>query len=387
MPGLADGGILMPLEDSLPFTRREYDRRRTETLALAAQAGADTVISFGENRSGAAITYLTGWPVTRLAVHRLSASESRMWVQFHNHTPLARRIAVDTEVCDVDDGFLSELLADVTVVATLGSVPSRVATAAAERGVALKSIDAAHAQLRQIKSEEEAQALRLGAQASDIGARALIDACSPGASDWDLLAAARSAYSKAGARDHICYIGITDMADPDRDVPSQFPEGRVLRRGSVVTFELSAAVAPEYPGQILRTVTLGEPTEQYQHLHSVADRARAAVRDAISPGRPSSDLVDASHLIEEAGCTTTDDLFHGLGMGYLEPIGTSTSRVPMHRPSGNLASGMAIVVQPNVTSLDHRAGVQTGEMVLVADTGCEDIHSLEPGIIVRRGGA
>ena len=60
------------------------------------------------------------------------------------------------------------------------------------------------------------------------------------------------------------------MDAPSRDVPSQVPEGHVLTHRSVVTFELSAAVAPEYPGQILRTVFLGEPTDEYLTLHEVA---------------------------------------------------------------------------------------------------------------------
>jgi len=367
------------------FSDVEYTRRRKVTLGLAGEVGCDVVISFGENRSGAAITYLTGWPVSRLAVHRLTPSESRMWVQFHNHVPQARRIAVDTEVCDVDESFADSLLSGLSCAATLGVVPPRITSEAAQRGVTLRAIDGAHAAVRQVKSQEEIAALRLGAAASDAGAEALIDACVPGATDWDLLAAARSAYSRLGARDHICYIGVTDMERPDRDVPSQFPEGRVLNRGSVVTFELSAAVAPEYPGQILRTVTLGHPSDQYQRLHDVADLARVSVRRAMVAGRPASDLVDASLVIEEAGFTTTDDLFHGLGMGYLEPVGTSVSRVPPHRPVGFLETGMAIVVQPNVTSLDHRAGVQTGEMVVVTDAGIEDIHFVEGGLIVKDG--
>jgi Xaa-Pro aminopeptidase len=171
------------------------------------------------------------------------------------------------------------------------------------------------------------------------------------------------------------------MHSPDRDVPSQVPEGRVLARGSVVSFELSASVAAEYPGQVLRTVTLGEPTDEYRQLHEVAMSARDAIRAQIRGGVPARALVDASRCVEDAGFTTTDDLFHGLGMGYLEPIGTSASRVPVHVPDIDLEPGMAIVVQPNVTRRDHRAGVQTGEMVLVTDHGFEDLHRIPAGLV------
>lgn len=365
------------------FTREEFARRRRATLSLAEAVGAEVVLSFGENRSGVHVTYLTGWPVTRVAHHRLSATESTLWIAFHNHVASARRTAVDVDVRDVDHTMIPALLGRDSRIATLGTVPEAVRHRAEESGVVLVPIDAEHARLRMVKSAEEQAALRLGAQASDAGADALIEACRPGATDWDLLAAARDAYTRMGARDHICYICVTDMTDPDRDVPSQAPEGRELREGSVVTFELSASVAPEYPGQILRTVTMGEPTQEYLRMHDTAMSARSAVRSRIRGGASALALVDASACIEEAGYTTTDDLFHGLGMGYLEPIGTSSTRVPIHRPDIELQPGMAIVVQPNVTRADHHAGVQTGEMVIVTEESFEDIHRIPTGLVTR----
>jgi len=373
--------------DSFVFSASEYAQRRSASMAIAEAVGADVLLSFGENRSGLGVTYLTGWPVTRLAVHRLTRDDSRMWIQFHNHLPQATRLAMDTDVRDAAGDFLDDVLSGVGAAATLGAVPAVVSAVVQERGIRLVPVDREHAALRSVKSAEERDALRAGARASDIGARALIQACVPGATDWDLLAAARSAYTRVGARDHICYIAVTDMRDPDRDVPNQSPEGRVLGHGSAITFELSASVAPEYPGQILRTVVIGAPTETYAELHDVADRVRLDMRTHVRAGTPAMTLVGASSVIEEMGLTTTDDLFHGLGMGYLEPIGTSVSRIPRHSPTGVLMDGMAVVIQPNVTTADHRAGVQTGEMVLVTVDGLEDIHDLPPGLVTVEGGA
>jgi Xaa-Pro dipeptidase len=366
------------------FTDDEYARRRQAALALASSVGATRVLAFGAHRSGICVTYLTGWPVTRSAVYLLSDTTSMMWIQFHNHLSAARRTAVATTVVDgCGDMYESILTERREVVATLGSVPPQLVLRAQQLDVHLVPLDSRHAALRCLKSEQELEALALGAAASDIGAEALIDACHAGATDWDLMAAARSAYTRAGARDHICYICVTNMASPDRDVPSQFPEGRVLEVGSVVTFELSAAVAAEYPGQVLRTITLGEPTQEYMVLHDLAEQARNAIRAVIRDGVSAGALVDASACIEAAGMTTTDDLFHGLGMGYLEPIGTSTSRVPAHRPTATLSAGMTLVVQPNVARPDHRAGVQTGEMIVVTREGLRDIHTLPSGLVVK----
>jgi Xaa-Pro dipeptidase len=55
--------------------------------------------------------------------------------------------------------------------------------------------------------------------------------------------------------------------------------------------------------------------------------------------------------------------------------------VPNHNPDVVIQPGMAIVLQPNVTTKDHLAGVQTGEMVIVTNDGYEAIHQVESGLI------
>jgi hypothetical protein len=38
-----------------------------------------------------------------------------------------------------------------------------------------------------------------------------------------------------------------------------------------------------------------------------------------------------------------------------------------------------VVVQPNVVTRDHRAGVQTGEMLLITKSGVERMHDFPRG--------
>jgi Xaa-Pro dipeptidase len=41
---------------------------------------------------------------------------------------------------------------------------------------------------------------------------------------------------------------------------------------------------------------------------------------------------------------------------------------------------MTVVVQPNVVTRDGRAGVQTGELLLVTDQGPRRLHAYPPGL-------
>jgi Xaa-Pro aminopeptidase len=50
-------------------------------------------------------------------------------------------------------------------------------------------------------------------------------------------------------------------------------------------------------------------------------------------------------------------------------------------PEFTFEAGMTVVVQPNVVTRDERAGVQTGELLLVGPDGPERLHSFERGLL------
>ena len=84
-------------------------------------------------------------------------------------------------------------------------------------------------------------------------------------------------------------------------------------------------------------------------------------------------------MIEDAGFTIIDDLLHGYGGGYLPPILGSKSRPAGPIPQEPFKANQTVVIQPNVVTRDHRAGVQTGELVLITTTGIERMHSFPRG--------
>jgi hypothetical protein len=63
----------------------------------------------------------------------------------------------------------------------------------------------------------------------------------------------------------------------------------------------------------------------------------------------------------------------------------SRSRALARVPEFTFAGGMTVVVQPNVVTPDQRAGVQTGELLLVPENGVERLHSFERGLLRAPG--
>jgi Xaa-Pro dipeptidase len=373
------------------FSDAEIAGRRRAIDDLAARHGLDAVIAYGANRFGSAVPWLTGWPVTREAVVVLRPGRRpALFVGFPNHVPNARRLARDADVAGCGERTPETVVTalrdggPVTRIGTIGPVPAPLRAALEGLG-AVVPLDGDYTRLRAIKSDEELAVLRHAAALTDASAAALVAAAVPGVSELELVAAVEGAYAATGGTNHIHYVAVTSMADPDRPAPAQWPTGRRAAPGSVVLFELSTTWGSDYPGQLLRTVTVdAEPTPLYRELHDVADSALAAVSGLLRPGVLPAELLAAADLVPEAGFTTLDDLVHGFGGGYLPPV--LSHRGPaegLHNEP--LQERMTVVVQPNVVTPDLRAGVQTGELFEITADGARSLHSFPRGLL--RGGA
>ena len=234
--------------------------------------------------------------------------------------------------------------------------------------------------LRQVKSPEEIDWLRIGAHFSDLGMAALCDGLQIGISERALGDLVERAYISQGATNVIHYIGTTSMSAPDLGVPRQFPTARRLQQGDVVVAEISAAFW-EHPGQVLRSFALGEPSQLYRDLHAAADRAFDAIAAVLKAGATPAEVIEASRVIEDAGFTIIDDLLHGYGGGYLPPILGCNSRPAGPVPPEPFRAGQTAVIQPNGVTRDGQAGVQTGEMVVITERGIVRLHALPRGFV------
>src|SRR5215469_9580169 len=163
------------------FSPAEMARRRTMIEGLMAAAGVDHLLLYGANRSGNAVQYLTHWPTTTEAACIISPGErDKMFVQYHNHVALARRIASETEVEWGGDFGIATAMAELERrgakrdrVGLIGPIGYRLHAQLTERFGRIADLGAAYMQKRIIKSPEEIEWYRLGAAMSDRGLAAL----------------------------------------------------------------------------------------------------------------------------------------------------------------------------------------------------------------------
>lgn len=378
-------------DDGYPrFSAGEMARREDALAAEMAVAGVDHVVLYGADRSGAAVQWLTQWPVTREAVVLWSPSgpDPLLLVQFANHVDNARRMA---PAFDVRWGGPSSVdrIAEVLRrrgrrarrARRLGVVGPLPAAAEAVLGAVAEPVpmDAAFRRLRLTKSAEELDWVRRGASLTDSAVAALGRRAGAGVSEAQLGAIVEGAYLGEGGTNHIHYFAATPMASPRLRVPAQWPSDRRLDAGDVLTCEVSASWWG-YPGQLLRTFTIeAAPSPLYRDLHEVADAAFDAVASLVAPGTTGAELAAAAGVIGEAGFTTCDDVVHGFVGGYLPPVVPGGGRAARH-DDFILGPGMTVVVQPNVVTRDGTAGVQTGELLVVSQTGHERLHTFPRGM-------
>jgi len=370
------------------FSDAEMARRRTAVEVLLAEAEVDHLVFCGSNRAGSVVQYLTQWPVTAEAVGVFSPGRpDALFVQYVNHAPLAREIADQAE--PVEWGRDSCIARAIEVLEERGPKPDRVGVIGpltfeqhaplSGRFGRVTSLNRAYVRQRMVKSAEEIDWLRVGAALTDRGMTGLREGLKPGLSERQLGDEIERAYLAEGGTNVIHYLGVTSMRDPQVPVPRQFPSTRRVRRGDVVVAEISAAFW-DHPGQVLRSFAVGEePPALYRALHQAADAAFGAIVGVLKEGATPADVIAASGVIEEAGFTIIDDLLHGYGGGYLPPILGTKSRPAGPVPEEPFRAGQVVVVQPNVVTRDRKAGVQTGEMVLITATGVERLHAFPRG--------
>jgi Xaa-Pro dipeptidase len=369
------------------YSTGEMARRRTAVEAVLAESGCDHLVFCGANRAGSVVQWLTQWPVTVEAVGVLTPRErDALFVQWINHAPLAQRLAPEAEVAW---GGESSIRAAIAVLEKRGARENRVGVigpmnfeqhaALAARFGRIANLNRAYVRLRRVKSEEEIDWLRIGAWLSDLGMTGLRDGLTAGLDERALGDLIERAYVREGGTNVIHFIGATSMHDPQLGVPAQFPSTRKVAKGDIVFAEISAAFW-DHSGQVLRSFVVGEdPPLLYRALHAAADAAFDAVAAVLRHGTPPAQVIEAAGGIEDAGFTIIDDLLHGYGGGYFPPILGSRSRPAGPIPEEPFEAGMTVVIQPNVVTPDGKAGVQTGELVLITQTGIERLHAFPRG--------
>lgn len=372
------------------FSAAEMKRRRDLMAAAMEKAGVDHLVACAGFFRGGPVHWLSDWLTTYEAALIFSPGKrDTIFVQFYNHMPQARAIMPDADMRWGGVSTIQSVIAELKArgaktrrVGAVGMVPMGYAKLLAGAFEDVADLNPAYGRLRLVKSREEVDWYRIAARLSDLPIEALRREIRPGLDERDLGAITEAAYVPWRGSNIIHFFFSTAMRAPDVFVPRQHLTARKIAAGDVIATEITASFW-EHWGQVLRTFSVGEPLiPEYAKLHAAAEAAYDAMLGVLRPGVNARELAVGARVIEEAGFTYYDDLVHGFGGGYFQPILGSPTRGHEPLPDMVLETGMMMVLQPNVITEDQRAGIQTGELVVITETGAESLHTVPRGAYV-----
>lgn len=373
--------------DGLPrFSGNEMQRRHEGAFRLCEQHGVDALLVYGHSGARrhyqADIHYLTEVAPYHDAYVLVQPMRSPvLWVSHNNHLASNREVACIEDVRRVPRAPAAALASELDArglrasrVGLVGSWPYQ--TVDALRGelpdVRWQDLSLPFRQLRVLKSEEELEFQRRAAAGCDRVMSALRQAIRPGVEERELLVLAEHVAWEDGCTPNFLYLNSTPMATSSSCVPNQHLSRRKLQMGDVVNTELTVSYGM-YSAQLLRPFFLGEPTRTYAHLYSTLKSVHDSLAAAMRAGTPLQVLHEISLEFKRQGFTTVDSLLHGFGVDILPP---SVMYGFLPAPDGaTLQAGTTVVLQPNPTTPDEKAGMQLGEMGLITDSAFVSMHA------------
>jgi len=370
------------------FSDAEFSRRYAAVRSAMQEADLPVLLVYGSPPfTNSEVQYLSNYPSTWeafLVFPDKDEPEPTLFMQMRNHVHNAQWISrihdvhwggidtAETTVADVKERGLAK-----GRIGLVGLIPARHYETLRKGLPEATFVDfnAQMLEIRLVKSDEEIEVIRKGAEFGDLATEALEREARPGITEYDLVAIVQDAYLRLGGRNTIHYMATTPMDNPSACAPSQYQTSRVLQKGDVLLTELSAHFVEGYPGQILRPFAIGTPpTATYQRMYDVAVEAFNRLSNVIKAGTSTEEVLDAAEYIHNEGYTIYDDLVHSLGGGYLPPILRTRRTSPRQAPPYIYRENMTIVIQPNVVTEDEKMGVQVGHMLRVTKTGVESLH-------------
>lgn len=385
----------MRRRSDLPFEIAEYESRLFGTRRAMEQLGIDVLaVSTPEN-----ICYLTGYNSRGYYSHQclFIPLEAEPWIvtrlldapNVEHQSWLADSVAYRDEE-DPISATAASLRDRVRRTAALGvelgswffGADTYLRFEAALPGTRLADASGAIERLRMVKSHAELALIRKAAKAVDAGMLAAINATRSGVRDSDIAAAAYHARILAGSE----YVAspVYVQTGPQSAVPHNNWNGRLVRDGDVVFYEMGASVN-RYHAALMRTSVVGKANEAVGRAGAAVVEALAAAIAAIKPGVTAGEVDAAGRRVTtKAGYGEN----HTLRIGYPIGIGYPPTWVGRqvfglnHSAPDRLEAGMVFHVIPWI-HVPGVGGFGNSATVVVSASGCESLTTLESKLFER----
>lgn len=235
--------------------------------------------------------------------------------------------------------------------------------------------------LRLVKSEEEIELIAASARIGDRVMDRMVDDVEPGMTESELYGIVAHEMARHGGELPAMILLITtSMSEPDDAFQRERPRNRTLATGDIIVNEHAVRYPDGSESQFGTTVSLGEPTPEYQEMIDLMLEVHENVVDALRPGNTNSDVLEAAAPIREAGYARGSPLVHGeLGGGVSAGPHIGLPGVdPAEEPEVELREGMVLVPEVHVATPDFTKGVFICDTYAVTDGAPRRLNEFSP---------
>jgi Xaa-Pro aminopeptidase len=348
------------------------DLRRQRLTDAMAEAGLDALVVYGNAWQGDYLRYATDFGILEgqaLAIVRRDGHAT-----LYLDSPLeADRAALDCSGVEIvlapDFAAEAERTLDRMRNQRIGAAPQRLLPRRiAARAADLKLGDetAFFDRLLMHKLQSEIDAIRRASNLADEGYKVFMQAARVGRADYELVAETEAFFRAKGAPDNFQIIGVGGIEVKGMAPPS----GRRLKRGDMVTTELTPCVDGYY-AQICRTLVIGEATPEQKAAHALWRESMEAGIATVRDGVTAADIAKAENDVfrrHGMGQYTTSEYtrVRGHGMGLF----ADSKPHLLEDVTTRIEAGMALIVHPN-TYHPVVGYMVLGDGVAVTPSGCE----------------
>ena len=167
------------------------------------------------------------------------------------------------------------------------------------------------------------------------------------------------------------------VSGPNTSLPHGVATDRVIREGDFITMDFGA-VLEGYCSDMTRTVAVGYATEEMEKVYNIVLQAQLVGIAATKAGVTGAEIDGAARkVITDAGY---GDRF---GHGYGHCIGMECHELPACSPRGQtmMQVNMVSSAEPGIY-LPGKFGVRIEDLVIITDTGCENITASPKNLII-----
>ncbi len=240
--------------------------------------------------------------------------------------------------------------------------------------VEIKSFDTLCSKLRQVKEQEEINAIKSACEITDRVFSHLVKFIKPGMTEIEISNELERVTKEFGAS-KISFESIV-ASGPNGALPHARPSERKICNGDLITLDFGCYYN-KYASDMTRTIAVGEIDSKLEEIYNIVLEAQLAGVKAVKAGVSGKEVDKVCRdIITNAGYG--EYFKHGTGHG----LGLDVHELPSVSPSNDkpLEVGNVVTVEPGIY-IPGLGGVRIEDDVLVTADGCEILNKSDKNLI------